>query len=366
MIFLALILGSVFLFLFAQFVDVLTKRTQSVWVLYLLPLIVFTVTYGLRDGWFQDYQVYESVFLSPYYDSEYEFFFVAVTRVMRLLGFTVPGAMCVYAAFYVVGMFYFCSRERNYLGLSMAILVVINLWGPGQLVRWFMGVGMLYVAFRLLDEKKWWWALLFFIIAAGIHFPLVVVGVIGIGLYYLRPFRIIYVNAGLMLLSLLVAPEMLAAPMGAIIEHLNIAPSGLHVSAYVSDPELIDYFFEGDNLGIGESSAINKLRNLLFYLWFMVFGLISCRKSESKFLWLSYNFFCLSAVFFFPTAGFELMMRFVSALFIGSVVIIGKVLVDQYKEQKYILASISVLLLIVSFIRDMTQILTDTELPYVF
>lgn len=366
MTFFFLIFVSIGLFLLTGWIDYKTDRQQPVCLIYAIPLIIYILTYGLRDGWFQDYEVYENIFTTPNLDNEYEFFFVLVNRIMRLAGFSVTGAMIVYAGFYVMGTFFLFTRKREYLGISMAVLVIINLWGPGQLVRWFMGVGMLYAGLRYLDEKKLIHTAVFFLLATGIHYPLLIVGAISVALYYLRPFRNLYANIALLTLSLLLTQEILATWLGGLLENFNLVPSQLHVSQYLTDPKVMDYFFQGDNLGITENqTVVYRIRLLFYYGWFMVCGFWVFKRENDRFWQLTYNMFVVSAIFAFPTSGFELMMRFVTAFALLSPVLFAYIIMEQWKNKKYVISIISILILLFNFARDMTMIISSDNLRYI-
>lgn len=357
---------TVVLFLAGQWIDNRTRYTQPVFLVYALPLTVYILTYGLRDGWFHDFTVYENVFLHPYLESEYEIFFVLVTRLVRLLGLPVAGAMTVYCAFCVVGCFWLFAMKRSYLGISMAILVLLNVWGLGMLIRWCFALGLLYAGLRYFIDKKWWQFALCFLLAIGVHFPIFIVEAVAVAIYYLRPFRNIYVNIALVALSLLVSQQMLASLTLSVAEHLNFFPASLRISNYITDPKVVDYYFQGDNLDItGQFTVFHTLRLLIYYLWFLVWGHIVLKGDKDSFFALVYNMFALSAVLFFPTEGFELMMRIITAFTLVGAPLMARIIVYQFRKQYYVMGIAGISILLFNFAMSMKSILTDYNIKYI-
>lgn len=366
MIFVTLLVTSILFFLIAQWFDGYTDRKRSVWIVYAIPLLLYILCYGLRDGWFQDYVVYENVYLHPFLESDYEIFFRVINSMMRFIGLPVWCAMTVYVTFFVIGSFWLFTLKREYLGIAMAILVTLNVWGLGMLVRWFFACGILYAAYRYMIMQKWWIAIVLFFLSCCVHFPIILVGIIAVIVYYVRPFRNVYVNIVLLVLSLMLSQEMLASSVLFIVEHLNIFPQSLHVTQYIDDPKLVDYFFSGDNLGITEEfTFLHALRLFIYYTWFIIWGWLIVKKENAGLQNLSYQMFVLSAVLYFPTEGFELMMRFETAFLLVVAPLMASVIVGQFNKGYWIAGGASVGILILNFLLTLKGILAEYNLKYI-
>lgn len=366
MIFVTLITLSIILFLGAQWIDAKTQYKQPVWFIYALPLTVYILTYGMRDGWFIDYAVYENIYVNPFMDDDYEPFFVIVNKIMRLLGFPLFMAMTVYVAFFVVGYFWFASEKRKYLGITMAVIVLLNVSNLGMLIRWLMGCGLLYAGMRCFLDKQWIKSAVFVILASCVHLPLIIVAFIAFLIYYGRPFRNIYVNFALLVFGLLLTPEIMATAALRILEPLNIFPDSLRVANYVTDPRVMDKYFSGDNLGITENATfLHSLRLLFYYGWFLFWGYWVIRQNKSDYWMFLYNLFAIGALIYIPTEGFELVMRFGTAFMLPGAVLIARVIFDQWKEGKYVCSLISSLLLIMQFIMILIPTMQEYDLKYI-
>lgn len=361
-----LLILTIILFLAVQLLDYKTRYEQPAFLIYSIPLILYILTYGLRDGWFQDFAVYENIYMNPFLDSEYDPFFILVNRIMRFLNFPLFMAMTVYVAFFVVGIFFFFMQKRKYLGIAMAITVMVSVMELGMLIRWLFGLGLLLASMRYFIQKELVKCLVFFVLAVCTHFPLIIVGVIALLCYYFNPFRNVYVSLALLFLSLLITPQVLASWTLFLLEHLNIFPSSLHVSAYINNPHVVDKYFAGDNLGLSESlSKMTLIKNVFYYCWFIVCGYLVQKKNDNK-LWKTvYNLFVLSAIFAQPSQGFELMMRFEYALMVPAMLLFAKIIVDFFKKGYLMSGLISIFLLLLNFGFSIRYILSEYNLNYI-
>lgn len=361
-----LILTAAFLFVACQWIDHKTKFQQPAWLIYLFPLLLLILTYGLRDNWFQDYAVYESVYRNPQFDDDYEILFVVINNAMRGVGMPLWGAMSVYAGFCIIGTFVLFLRKREYTGVAMAVFAFLSIYFIGMLIRWAMGCGLVFVGFSLLDKKRYIPAALFFLAATLIHTPLIIMVVIGVLIYYFRPFRNIYINLALLLGSLFITQQQLATFVLEILQHMNFIPSNLHVADYIDNPAIQDKFFEGDNLDIAAgASLIFKLRLFLYYCWFVVFGYIYSRAKQNKLFSFSYNMLVVGAILTFPTMGFELMMRFQIVFEVVGMLIMAKVILDQFRTKQLLFACVSAAYILLNFALTIQTITTEYNIRFI-
>lgn len=244
-------------------------------ILALLPIALYCLTYGFRKGWGKDYEVYSNLFEGNSYiriDS-YEPLFRVVVVLLRQLSESSTLLLVVVAAMTIFSYVYILKEHKSVLGLGLSLFYLFSAYQASNLIRFFMALSIAYIGIDLALQRKWVVSIITlfssFLIHAGISiFIIMVFPFLKFKIFLNLKYNIIFY-----LISALLSVGSLQTLFGDLIFKGLTALDfgGLQLAKY-ADQDVINSYILGTTWGKIDKSAFYLVFNCLYGLLFIVFG----------------------------------------------------------------------------------------------
>lgn len=362
---------TIFSFLIANFNDKKQKYKLPLILVYGLPLVLFVLTYALRDGWCQDFMIYEDVYNHQnLYQGKYEFLFSLLFDFCKQLNFSFNVALFVLSTIFILGFFRFTKLFRPYIGLIYTILFTLTITFIANNIRFSTASGFIFASLPFLQNKKWLPFSLLSVCAVLFHSATILLIGIILLFYFFNPFKKLYILIGFYILSLFVSAEILGLQFINLFNLIGNAglSSDLTIMAYIQDEAVTERYFAGERIELGAQtlSFFNKATTFIFNIWSLYLGWNLVQKKQKYKLTLYFNLYALSVILEHPSMGFELMLRITTFFKIFASVVWVFIIQDLYKRKKFLLTIIFILFIILNFYRALNFLFSNYNLTYIF
>ena len=308
----------VFLILFSFYIWGSAYRNNKIssvnyWSTCFIPIMIYSLAYGLRDGWGVDFNHYKDIF-DHLRDTDVGLY--VINYVVKYLGLSSPVAFTIYSAILAVG-FFFIVRGYKKEAIYVLPLLWVTTFGACALIRFWVACGWLLMSIHFYLEKKYIKALILFAISVSTHTSIVIFAPIII----LCSLRDLFPNKYLLLIVFILATVLLDK---SVLGEKIVMPLADFLSQYISNDRLAMYHDNADFWlsGARETAIstnpvfelIHRIRNglthfIILYLGFHV-------KERFKNGCFFYNMMAISFIFYNAVQGFELIDRYVAFLYV--------------------------------------------------
>lgn len=362
---------TIFSFLISNFNDKRRKYKFPLFVIYGIPLFLFVLTYALRDGWCQDFTIYQDVYNHKnLYQGKYEFLFSSLFDFCKQIKFSFNSVLFILSSIFILGFFYFSKQFRPYIGIIYTILFTLTITFIANNIRFSTASGFIFASLPFLQEKKWLPFSILSVCAVLFHSATILLIGIILAFYFFNPFRKFYILISFYILSLFVSAEILGLQfinLFNLIGNVGIS-SDLTIMAYIQNETVTEKYFAGERIELGAQSfsIFYQATTFIFNIWSLYLGWNLARKSHKREITLYFNLYALAVILEHPSSGFELMLRFVTFFKIFASVVWVFVIQDLYKRKKFILTIIFILFIILNFYRSLNFLFSNYDLKYIF
>lgn len=296
-----------------------THSDKSYWKFAALPIVVFTLFYGLRFGRLIDYNLYAIRYydLGKHLDDEYELLFRYVCHWGASLGIHYQFLILSITFLVIFSAFLLFKDVKYRKSLFYILLIFLSVIAPiEQLVRWYFAAAFYIFAIFYFSKSDYVKFGIFSVCACLTHIGYVPLIAIFIVLYYIR-LQLIPSNVCVILLVLstfLGETKMLEG----LTPYLNILSLNDKSSQYVDSFSTL--VTEGSkNIGIREVGITTQIRIILAYSF--PFLLLERLKTKGVQYWLI-NTYCISVLIYPIFRRVEILDRYSSIFMLVSIPII--------------------------------------------
>lgn len=294
---------------------------KSYWKLAALPIIVFTLFYGLRFGRLIDYNLYAVRYysLGNHLDDEYELLFRYVCHWGASLGIHYQFLILLITFLIMFSAFYLFKNLKYRKSLFYILLIFLSIIAPiEQLVRWYFAAAFYIFAIFYFSKTDYVRFGLFAVCACLTHIGYVPLIAFFIAVYYIR-IQLIPSNICIILLifsTFLGETKMLES----VTPYLNILSLNDKSSQYVDSFSTL--VTEGTkSIGIREIGITAQIRIILAYSF--PFFFLERLKTKGLQYWII-NTYCIAVLIYPIFSKVEILDRYASILTLVSIpVIVG-------------------------------------------
>lgn len=304
------------------------KKTKNVkyWPSAVIPILIYSISYGLRDGWGVDFEHYKDIF-DNLRDTDPCLY--ALNYVINFMGFGSPIAFIVYSLILCCGFFYMV-KDNKHEALYILPLLWVCSTGAAGLIRFWIAIGWMLISLHLYLNKAYLKSALFFAIAVGTHTSVALFLPLVILCSWKDFFKKRWILMTLfVLISVLFDRQMLGEKI--------IMPFVDFISKYISNDRLDMYnadatfWLSGNRETVIAANETNELINrirmalthgIILYLGFDV-------KNKYKNGVLLFNLMAIGLFLYNSVLGFELVDRYVTVLRLFLAFILGFVIAEQ-------------------------------------
>lgn len=296
-----------------------TQSDKSYWKIATLPIIVFTLFYGLRFGRLIDYNLYAVRYhnLGHIMDDEYELLFRYLCHWGASLGIHYQYLILFVTLLVILSIFYLLKDIRYRKSLFYILLAFLFIVTPiEQLVRWYFAAAFYIYAISFFVKSNYIKFGFFALCACLIHIGYVPLLAFFIVIYYIR-IQLIPCNVCIILLviSVFLGDTKI---LDNLTPYINILSMNDKSSQYVDNFSTL--VTEGSrNIGIREVGFTTQLRIILAYSFPILF-LKDLAKNGVQY-W-TINTYCIAILLYPIFSKVEILDRYVNIFMLISVPII--------------------------------------------
>lgn len=240
-----------------------------------LPIFLYSLTYGFREGWGQDYDVYNALFLGVFrLDLEnYEALFRFLIKTLRLISDSSLVLFVFVAAAFIFSYIFLLKENRDVLGLALSIFYLLSAYQASNLVRFFLALSIAYIGIDLILQKKWLLSILILSASVFIHAGIIIFIVMALLLVKFKLFFNMKYNIILYFISAVVSIENVQELFGNVIYRMlsSLDFGNLQLVKY-ADRDIVNNYILGTTWGEIEKSIFYLFFNFMFGLLFIYLG----------------------------------------------------------------------------------------------
>lgn len=271
-----IILSIITIFSFVIFAKQSPRANNNVelYIYAIIPIILYSITYGFRKGWAIDYTVYDPLYTGDFkLDIEqYEPLFRVIIVNLRSLFESSAALFTLVAAVFISSVIYLLHDKKSLLLYAMPIIYLFSAYQASNLARYFFAMSFVYIAIENLLEKRYIYFGVFSLIGFFIHYSMAVLLPIIIAIYYYDGFKKVWVNLLLYLITAFISittiQETFISPISMLMSFIDLGDNQL---VKYSNHEAIQEVVLGTRWGDVERSIINIISYhsyAIIYIWF--------------------------------------------------------------------------------------------------
>lgn len=298
------------------------------WKSCLVPVMVYSIAYGLRDGWGVDFNHYKDIF-DHLRDTDIGLYVINYT--VKYLGLGSSVVFTIYSVILAVSFFFMVKGYKKEAVYILPLLWVTT-FGASALIRFWVACGWLLMAIHFYLEKKYIKSTILFVIGVSTHTSVVIFAPIII----LCNIRDWFPNKYLLLITFTLATVLLDK---SVLGERFVVPLTDFLSQHISNDRLAMYHDDSDFWLSGARETmissnpmfelVHRIRNglthfIILYLGFSV-------KDKFKNGYFFYNMMAISFIFYNAVQGFELVDRYVAFLHVFLSFILAFIICYQKK-----------------------------------
>lgn len=302
------------------------------WFWAIFPIAIYSLGYGLRDGWGVDFNHYRDLFCNLK-DTDPSFF--ALNYILHLLGLDYPFAFIAYSVILCLGFFFITRRYKKCAFIILPLMWCLSA-SSVTLIRFYVGVGWMLIAISFLLERKIVFFALFSTIAATTHTSLIFV-IPFILLFWYKDF---FTNKKIVLIVFVCSTFFLDKSffgMQIVTPIVDFLDSHIHLNRLNFYASSSDIWFSGERLLDAAQNEFNERMNFIrlgiTHFLILYFG-FDC-KDRFRYGYFFYSLTCVSCFFYNLVQGFELVIRYVLFFYLFIAFSVAFILVDQMENKRH-------------------------------
>lgn len=288
-------------------------KKMNYWKMASIPIIIYSLSYGLRRGWGADYSVYYNIFQR---NEDTDIVLYIINSIIRDLGLPYYIAFICYSLILCLGFFYMVKLYKKE-AIFILPLLYCTCFSAVTLIRFFVGVGFLLIGLYYQFKGKYFKCAIFYLLMIGTHNSLMV----------MLPFLFVFSKIDIFRNRIIVLSVFSIATFVLDQQFLGaklVTPFVQFLQAHFSHERLnfyyeySDVFFSGERLlaiSTSETFAyIHKLRMFIVHFFILYYGFSIKYKYKNGVFF--YNMSAMALMFFQLVQGFELIQRFVLVMYL--------------------------------------------------
>jgi len=322
---------SLILFIFVLWGRAYKKGAIRVyWLSTLIPIIAYSLVYGLREGWGVDFNHYKDIFI---FARDTEWGLSTINSLIRFLGLNYSYAFIVYSSILSIGFFFIIKGYKNEAIYILPLLWVYS-FGASALIRYWLAIGWLLISLHYLLRNKYIRFIIFYTISVSTHTSLIIL----LPLILFAKNNNWFTNRNILVCIYLAATIFLDKEMlgeSVLMPFIELS------SLYISNDRLefynenSEFWFSGDRiLEVATNplfETIHRIRNSITNLIILYLGFEIKDKYRNGVFF--YNLMAVGFIFSNCTTGFELVNRYIAFLSLFSAFILGFIIDYQDKTR---------------------------------
>ena len=261
---------------FFTFQKKVKNSTYKKYYLYsIIPILIYSITYGFRKGWGTDYETYNALFSGDFrldIDS-YEILFRTIVISLQNISDSSSTLFILTAALTIFSYIYILKDNRNILGLGLSLFYLFSAYQASNLVRFFMAMAIAYIGIDLTLRKKWIYATIALASSVLIHTGILLFILGSLPLVRFKLFLNLKYNVILYLFSTIVSIESIQTLFGEMVYRMlsSLDFGNLQLVKY-ADKDIVNNYILGTTWGNVEKSIFYIIFNWLFGFLFILLG----------------------------------------------------------------------------------------------
>lgn len=304
-----------------------TKKINY-WLSALIPILIYSLSYGLRDGWGVDFEHYKDIF-EHLRDTDPCLY--ALNYLINSLGFSSTFAFIIYSVILSCGFFYIVKGYKNEATYILPLLWVCSTEACG-LIRYWIAIGWLLIALYFYLQQSYYKSIILFMIAVGTHTSVILFLPIVLICNWKDYFKKRWVLMSIFIVfTVLFDKEMLGEKI--------VMPAVDFLSKYINNERLnmynddAEFWLSGSRITMIAQTETNEIINrirmglthgIILYLGFSV-------KNRYKNGVIIFNLMAVGLILYNTVQGFELVNRYIETLRMFLAFILGFIIAEQRK-----------------------------------
>lgn len=290
-----------------------------------IPILLYSLNYGFRDGWGTDYDVYNALFLNNYRLGleNYEVLFRFIIITLQSFSDTSSILFFFIAVLTIFSYIFILKDNRDVLGLALSIFYLFSAYQASNLVRFFLALSIAYIGLSLLLEKKWLFSVLALLSSILVHAGIIIFIAMALPLVKFKLFINLKYNILLYLVTAVISINSIQELFGDLIfNFLSSYDFGSSQLVKYADRDIINSYILGTTWGETEKSIFYIFFNFIFGILFIYLGnrLIKV-KSDIKNVVFYYQIGVLGVVFGNIAVNTEILYRVsISFIYLSSLI----------------------------------------------
>ncbi len=279
------------------------------WQSCIVPIMVYSIAYGVRDGWGVDFDHYKDIF-DNMKDTDAGLY--AINYIVKSIGFDSPVAFTIYSIILAVG-FFFIVKGYKREAIYVLPLLWVTTFGASALIRFWIACGWLLMAIHFYLERKYAKAAILFAIGVSTHTSVVLFAPV----VMLCNFKDWFPNKYVLLIIFVLATVLLDK---SVLGEKLIMPFTDFLSQHMSNERLTmyhddaDFWLSGDRETVISQNPvfelIHRIRSAVTHFIILYLGFsVKDKFKNGRFF---YNIMAISFIFYNAVQGFELVDRYVA------------------------------------------------------
>lgn len=294
------------------------KYHFNYWILSLVPISLYCVTYGFRYGWGKDYLSYKSLYengnIGGYRVIEdYEILFQGINYLLNSAHFQFYYAFLIYSFFLIFGVIFLLKNHRNIVIIALPIFYFLTAYQAANLIRYSIALGFVYMSLSYISQGNLRKFFISWFFAFLTHSSVIFILPFILLLNYVDLFKKLWVPIVLYAFSFFFDPALIGQ---YLLKLLDFSEARLNsnklftLSSYFLDKK-IERYLSGDTLisSFEDIRLIQRYISVLINIMIIYYGFQVKRYRRYKHFGLFYNLAVVGIIFYGPLYGFEIPMR---------------------------------------------------------
>lgn len=259
-------------------------NTKQYFYYSIIPLCLYSVTYGFRKGWGEDYDVYDDLFLGNSFHSidNYELLFKYLVLLLRDVSQSSIPLFVFVAAITLFSVIYLLKDFRDNIGLSLSLFYFFTAYQSSNIVRFFIAISLVYISLSFALKKKWKFSLILCLLAVFVHVGILIYIILQFLLLKTEFFLNLKRNFLLYILCssvpiLAMCTNYISKLIYVILSYVNI--DGLQIVKYVNE-DVIESYILGANWE-STMSLFYMVFNYVYEILFIYLGFLLIKKKTN-------------------------------------------------------------------------------------
>lgn len=144
----------VFAVLYGNMAKIRLKSKEKQSILLFVFFTLYTITFGCRVGWGQDYKHYEYLYDNGQTLANFEFLFRIICHFFQQMRLNYHFLLSFISLSIIISYWYLIHDKAQIMSVALPLFVLFSAYQSTNLIRYFLAISLIYVALSFLIRRK--------------------------------------------------------------------------------------------------------------------------------------------------------------------------------------------------------------------